>query len=92
MIDPPLPAGLADRCRVAAMAAFRALGCRDLARVDFIVDEREAWFLEINTMPGFTTHSLVPMAAAAEGMLLPDLCRILVEHALRRSQRTAADR
>ena len=49
-----------------------------------MVDERGPWFLELNTMPGFTTHSLVPMAARAMGLEMPQLCSTLVEFALAR--------
>lgn len=57
---------LADLAGIAARA-FRVLGCRHLTRVDFIVDERGPWFIEANTMPGFTDHSLLPKAAAKAG-------------------------
>ena len=56
------------------MTAHHALGCRDLSRVDFILPpDGEAEVLEINTIPGFTSHSLVPMAAAAEGISFEQL-------------------
>ena len=63
VLDPPLPPGAAEACTRSALTAFDELGCRDVARADFIVNDQGAWFLEINTMPGFTTHSLLPMAA-----------------------------
>ena len=57
-----------------AMALFDALGCRHMARVDFIVDAAgAAWMLEINTIPGFTGHSLLPMAAARAGIGFDEL-------------------
>lgn len=84
IISPKLPDGVAQACERVAMLAFTRLGCRDLARVDFIVDERGPWFLEINTMPGFTTHSLVPMAAASIGKNMSEICAALVEAALAR--------
>ena len=57
-----------------AVKAFQALGCRDYGRVDFIVD-REAGLqlLEINTIPGFTDHSLLPKAAAEVGIGFDEL-------------------
>ncbi|VAX37649.1 D-alanine--D-alanine ligase, partial [hydrothermal vent metagenome] len=59
------PAPLAE----AAVALAAALGVRHLCRVDFLLDEAgEPWLLEANTMPGFTSHSLFPMAAAASGL------------------------
>ncbi len=84
VVNPALPEGIAEQCVDAAMRAFSLLGCRDVARVDFIVDEKGAWFLEINTLPGFTTHSLVPLAAKAAGFPMADLCADLVETALKR--------
>lgn len=65
-----------------AMDCFCALGCRHFARVDFILsDEAIAYALEINTIPGFTTHSLLPKAAAKAGMTMSDLCSKIVEAA-----------
>jgi D-alanine-D-alanine ligase len=85
-VDPMLPADLGEQCMNAAVAAFMGVGCRDLARVDFILSDDGPWFLEINTMPGFTTHSLVPMAAATLGLDMPALCGLLVDAALDRSR------
>lgn len=62
-------------------------GVRHLCRADFILDdEKHAWFLELNTMPGFTDHSLVPMAARTAGLDMPALCAQLVDAALADSQ------
>ncbi len=84
-LDPDVPADVAKRCAEISMHAFGRLGCRDLARVDLMLDDGGLWFLEINTMPGFTTHSLVPMAAAHAGLDMPELCATLVQAALARS-------
>ncbi len=54
---------------------------RDLSRVDIILKEKQPYVLEINTLPGFTAHSLVPLAARTAGIAMPDLCRRLVEMA-----------
>jgi D-alanine-D-alanine ligase len=52
-----------------ALQAFKAIGCRGWGRVDFLMDEASNhFFLELNTNPGMTDHSLVPMAAKAAGM------------------------
>ena len=52
-----------------ALEAFRILGCRGWGRVDFLMDETgQAYFLEANTSPGMTDHSLVPMAARRAGL------------------------
>ncbi|HUT56338.1 MAG TPA: D-alanine--D-alanine ligase [Phycisphaerae bacterium] len=81
--------GLADSMvrdvRADAWKCFRALGCRDLGRVDFIMDATgRAWLLEINTIPGFTGHSLLPMAAEKVGMSFDQMVQALVEMALER--------
>ncbi|QNN56711.1 D-alanine--D-alanine ligase [Diaphorobacter ruginosibacter] len=60
--------------------AFRTLGCRGWARADIMIrkSDRKPFLLEINTSPGMTGHSLVPMSARAEGIDYPELClRIL---------------
>lgn len=87
VVRPDLPAEVARTCRDWALIAFNRLGCRDLARVDFMVDDAGPWFLEINTMPGFTSHSLVPMAARKIGLEMPDLCAKLADIALNRPAR-----
>ncbi len=67
------PCGLPEarelELRAQALEAFRVLGCRGWGRVDFLMDEQgEAYFLEVNTSPGMTDHSLVPMAAREAGL------------------------
>jgi D-alanine-D-alanine ligase len=84
LVDPELPGDLGEQCLDAAATAFSRTGCRDLARVDFVVSDDGPWFLEINTMPGFTSHSLVPMAAARLGLDMPALCGLLADAALDR--------
>ena len=60
--------------RALALEAFRVIGCRGWARIDFLMDEDgRAYLLEANTSPGMTSHSLVPMAARAAGMSYEDL-------------------
>ncbi len=62
---------------------FTGLGCRHLGRVDWIVDAAgRPWFLEVNTIPGFTGHSLVPKAAARIGIGFDELVERLVRMAL----------
>ena len=73
-----------DRAWAAAVAAYRTIGCRGLARADFIVrPDGVPVFLEINTLPGMTATSLSPMAAGATGVSFPEL----VERILRLAQR-----
>jgi len=69
----------------AAELAFEACGCRDYARVDFILSERAGLFLlEINTLPGMKETSLLPMSARCVGMDFPTLVRELVTPAMGR--------
>ena len=57
-----------------SLAAFRSLDCSGWGRVDLMRDDKgDFWVLEVNTVPGLTDHSLVPMAAAAAGMQYPQL-------------------
>jgi D-alanine-D-alanine ligase len=79
-----LGTALVKRVQEVATLAHRALGCRDLSRVDFVVDASEPTLLEVNTMPGFTDTSLFPEAAGVAGVPMPELCRLLVEAAHRR--------
>jgi len=68
-----------------SLKAFDILDCRDLARVDMILEGNgQAKFLEVNTLPGFTTHSLVPKAAKHLGISMPELCDMLVNRAWQR--------
>ncbi|TCW32835.1 D-alanine--D-alanine ligase [Gulbenkiania mobilis] len=70
-----LPDDLEARARNLALQAFRVLGCRGWARIDFLMDEAGGiYLLEANTNPGMTSHSLVPMAARVEGLSYEDLC------------------
>ncbi|UCF16674.1 MAG: D-alanine--D-alanine ligase [Phycisphaerales bacterium] len=76
--EPAVAAGV----NKAAIDCFEALGCRHFARVDFILrDDRIAYVLEANTIPGFTSHSLLPKAAAKAGLSMSDLCSRIVEAA-----------
>ena len=66
----------------AAIDCFEILGCRHFARVDFILkDDRIVYVLEANTIPGFTSHSLLPKAAARADISMSDLCSRIVEAA-----------
>ena len=64
------------------VAAYRALGCRGWGRVDLMLDRQgRPYFLEVNTSPGMTDHSLVPMAARAVGVSYEELCLKVLEMA-----------
>ncbi len=90
VLDPELPEAIAAELRNATKLVFDALGLRDVARADFMVDDRGAWFLEINTAPGMTTHSLVPKASRHRGIDMPELCAGLVHAAMARTRKPIA--
>jgi D-alanine-D-alanine ligase len=71
-----LPPDLTAEIQRHAVEAYRALGCEGWGRVDVLVRESDnrPFLLEVNTSPGMTTHSLVPMAARAVGISYEDLC------------------
>nr|AIA14637.1 D-ala D-ala ligase C-terminus [uncultured bacterium] len=72
----PLDQALTLRIQDLAVKAFNSLGCRGWSRVDFMLRsaDNEPFLLEINTSPGMTGHSLVPMSASESGMSYEDLC------------------
>jgi len=71
----PLPEDVTRRVQEISEAAYRALGCEGWGRVDVMLDaDNQPYLLEVNTSPGMTGHSLVPMAAAASGMSYEALC------------------
>jgi D-alanine-D-alanine ligase len=78
-----LPAGEEAAIQALVLQAFRALDCRGWARADVMIDAatRKPWLLEINTSPGMTGHSLVPMSAKAAGVSYEDLCLTILASA-----------
>ncbi len=68
-----------DRVQAAAVRAHRVLGCRHLSRTDFMVSDGDVFLLETNTVPGMTSTSLVPQAAAAHGLPFSGLVHRLIE-------------
>jgi D-alanine-D-alanine ligase len=91
----PLGDALTAEVQRAAMSAHRALGCRDLSRVDFVVgddgDPSHFVVLEVNTLPGMTATSLYPEQAAISGLSFVALCDALAKSARARgtTRRTA---
>ncbi len=87
-----LPWEVEEEVKNFAGLAYEACGCRDFARVDFIVcEDGHAHFLEVNTLPGLTATSLLPKSAACSGYDFAHLARELVEPALERFRlRTAS--
>lgn len=79
-----LPGQVVREVEQLAVAAHRAVGCRHLSRVDLMLDaQQRPWLLEINTMPGFTDHSLLPMMAGRAGISFAALVDSLVRMAVR---------
>jgi D-alanine-D-alanine ligase len=77
-----LPAEQEQRVQRVARAAFEALGCSGWGRVDLVLGrDGEPYLLEVNTIPGMTDHSLVPMAARAAGLSFEELCLRILETA-----------
>lgn len=76
---------LTEEVKRIASEAFQACGCRDFARIDFMVDgQSNPFVLEINTLPGLKETSLLPMSAAAAGHSFDSLLRLLIEPAKQR--------
>lgn len=71
-----LPEGEEAAIQEIVLKAYRVLGCRGWGRIDVMIDAatRKPYLLEINTSPGMTGHSLVPMSARAAGLSYEDLC------------------
>jgi D-alanine-D-alanine ligase len=90
---PPFAKSLIERISGLAVTAHTALGCRDLSRVDFVVDDDrgDVTVLEVNTLPGMTATSLFPEAAGVAGISFPALCDRLVRRALARPRHAAPE-
>jgi len=77
------------------LAAYRSLGCRGWGRADLMLRangsnaDRRLFLLEMNTSPGMTSHSLVPMSARAAGMSYEALCLLLLQNAALDASRPA---
>ena len=84
LFDLDLPTDLLERVQELSLQAHRALGCRVFSRVDWMVDAttQQPYLLEINTIPGFTSHSLLPKAAGRVGISFDQLCQRIVELSL----------
>jgi D-alanine-D-alanine ligase len=78
-----LPPDLTRHIQALSVAAFHAVGCEGWARVDVMLRRADLapFLLEVNTSPGMTSHSLVPMGARAEGVSYEDLCLQVLESA-----------
>lgn len=90
-VAPRLPEEVTEQVQRLAVAAHEALGCRHFSRVDVLLSEdNQPYVLEVNTIPGFTSHSLLPKAAAGVGISFGELCgRIVVAAEVEREMRIA---
>jgi D-alanine-D-alanine ligase len=77
-----IPDQLAQEARATALSAHQVLGCRGMSRADMIAAADGVYLLEVNTIPGMTSTSLLPRAAAAAGIEFPDLVARLIDLAL----------
>lgn len=73
-----------EHAKEMALKAYLALGCSGASRVDFIVDEKDntPYILEVNTLPGMTTTSLLPKIAGSAGLSFNDLIEEILKHAV----------
>jgi D-alanine-D-alanine ligase len=79
-----------EKTNQATLDCFNALGCRHFARVDLILaDDQIPYALEVNTIPGFTAHSLLPGAAERAGFSMSDLCVKIIRAALKDKNKVA---
>lgn len=77
-----LEQGLSDEIQRLAERSYEVLACEGWGRADFMLDAQgRPWLLEMNTSPGMTSHSLVPMGAKAAGMSYDELCLAILETA-----------
>jgi D-alanine-D-alanine ligase len=92
VVNPELPGPTAKMAQHFARRAHHALRCHAFSRVDMMLDDQgELWVLEVNTLPGLTETSLLPKAAAAEGVSFDELIQELVDVS-REKRRSASSR
>ncbi len=78
-----LPAGIVAELNRMTLKAYKALGCRGIARIDFIIrPDGTPYMIEINTVPGMSAQSIIPQQAAAMGMTLTELFDIVIADTL----------
>ena len=87
-----VPSEVQERARELAVAAWNAIGCSGLARVDFFLEGDQLYVSEINTIPGFTDTSVWGRLMAGDGFAYPELVQQLIELATERHAAKAAYR
>ena len=78
----PLPEQQAQRCRKAALEVYKALDCRGLVRIDFIIMNGVPYFLEVNTIPGMMLKSSIPRQIQQSGIGLERFYDLVIEDAM----------
>jgi len=92
VFDTGLSSEATEAVQELSLSAHRLLGCSHFSRVDLMMDESgKAWVLEVNTIPGFTNHSLLPKAAAEAKINFSELCSRIVQLALTGVRKGQAD-
>ena len=87
IVPATLAAGVGERIQALALAAYQAINCAGMGRVDFFLEEPDTiWVSEINTIPGFTDVSMFPRLWEAGGLPFPDLIHRLIDLALERHE------
>ncbi len=84
-VNPELDDDLAEDIRAKALQIYELLGCKGMARVDFIVSGTDVLVMEVNTLPGFTNISMYPKLWREKGMSYASLVEALIEDAMARS-------
>ena len=79
-----LPSEITIRIKSEAEAIFKSCGCRDFARIDFILEGKTPYFLEVNTIPGMTPQSLLPKSALAKGIDFNTLIETMLSFGIKR--------
>ena len=94
LLDLDLPQALLDDVQAQSVRAHQALGCEVFSRVDWRIDAAtmKPYVLEINTIPGFTNHSLLPKAALRAGLDFPALCQRIVDLSIKCNRRLGSSR
>jgi D-alanine-D-alanine ligase len=79
VVPAEIPVKVADKCREISMNLFRKLNCKGIVRFDYILKGKKFYFLEVNTVPGITSASIVPKMARAYGWTYTELITNLLE-------------
>ncbi len=86
LVPAPRPAQLLEQIQEIAVAAHRILGCTGISRTDFLLQNKTLYVLEVNTLPGLTSNSLIPKSYQATGGTFSGLIDLLIRQALARKE------